>query len=148
MGRGAWTESSRVVREPRITALPCGPQSQVLWLCVVSGLSLGNHLACAHIWSDSAYFLVVRATSQPRWIPARISGGWWDIWIGFSTLLWAPPEFSWLVLSGSTFFLTGTSCCQTTHVSFNHWFPSIISCSLELFLNLSCSLMALTLSRS
>ena len=41
-----------------------------MWLAVlgfmviglVSGLSLANHLACAHIWSDSRPYLVVRAS--------------------------------------------------------------------------------------
>ena len=30
LGKGAWAESNKV-REPRRTALPCGPQSPLLW---------------------------------------------------------------------------------------------------------------------
>ena len=53
--KGTQVKSSRV-REPRRTALPCGSQSQVLWLWdLVSGWSLPNH-------SNSESFLVVQAS--------------------------------------------------------------------------------------
>ena len=53
LGRDARTENSRV-REARRTALPCGSQSQVLLMGLVSRLFLANH-------SDSESFLVVLA---------------------------------------------------------------------------------------
>lgn len=60
-------------------------------------LSLADHPAHAHIWPDSGSFPVMHA-SQSRWIPAGgFLGGWQDkLWAGVSSLLLAPPEFSWL----------------------------------------------------
>lgn len=44
----------------------------------------------------------------------RFLGNWWDIlWAGISSLLSAPPKFSWLVLGGSTVFPIKTAFCET-----------------------------------
>ena len=93
---------------------------------LVSRLSLANHLACAHIWSDSGSFLVSCASLIQNGLLAwGFLGDWQDIlWAGVSSLLLAPPEFSWLFLVlcyilvlCSTLFLLGTSCYETTHAS-------------------------------
>ena len=122
LGRGSQSENSRV-REPRRTALPS-------WLTVsgfmVMGLvfrfSLANHLACAHIWSDSGSFLVACTSLSQDGFQCE---GFWDVgrtilWAGVSSLLLAPSKFSWLVFGGSTMLLIGTSCCETTHASGYH----------------------------
>ena len=92
LGRGGRAESSRV-REPRRTALHMAH-------------SLG-------FYGDGVSFQVVSGQSfrlrvlpggmrigQPRWIPARrILGGWWDMWIGTSSLLLTFLEFLQLVVA-------------------------------------------------
>ena len=79
---------------------------------LVSGLSLANH-------SDSGSFLVVRATSQPRWIPVRRI--FWEVGrtCGLVSPLsfWPFPYSSgwwWLV---SSVFLTRISCPKITHAN-------------------------------
>ena len=76
---------------------------------LVSRLSLACHLACAHIWSDSGSFLVSCASlSQNGFLVWGFLGGWQDIlWAGVSSLLLAPPEFSWLFLVAALCSLLG-----------------------------------------
>ena len=38
-------------------------------------------------------------------------------WQGWMSPLQAPPEFYQLVFGNSSMFLTGTSCCETTHAN-------------------------------
>lgn len=102
-------------------------------------LSLADHPAHAHIWPDSGSFPVMHA-SQSRWIPAGgFLGGWQDkLWAGVSSLLLAPPEFSWLFfflrqhcVSYQDFLLWGNSSkpllSWLVEVGcFSHWFPNMI----------------------
>ena len=99
LGKGTQVESRRV-REPRRTALSQGLQSWVLWMGLVSGLSVANH-------SDSESFLVVHALfNQPRQ-----REGFWEV-VGH---VGSPFDLSgcwWLI---SSVFLSRTSCHKTTH---------------------------------
>ena len=87
--RGIRVESSRV-REPRRTTLPHGllAVSGFMVVGLVSVLSLADHLACRHIWSDSGSFQVVH-------VPLSQDGfqneGFWDV--GWSYGLASPPSF-------------------------------------------------------
>ena len=69
-------ESSRV-REPRRTALHMAHCLGFLVVVgLVFGLTLTSHLACAHTWSDSGFFLVARASlSQDRFQRE----GFWEV---------------------------------------------------------------------
>ena len=78
---------------------------------LVSEFSLASHLA----WpmpGDSGSFLVAHPSLSQDGFQRE---GFWEV--GRLLLLWAPPEFSWLVLRGSTAFLMGASCGETTQVS-------------------------------
>ena len=82
-GRGAWAGNSRI-RELRRTALPQGPQSQVLWEwgqfpgCLWPIVLLRPYLVWLRVLPDGVHI------SQPRWLPVpRTLGGWsWGISIG------------------------------------------------------------------
>ena len=76
------------VESGRRSALTPGSQSQGLWRWVwLSRLSLANHFACAHIWSDSRSQLVASTPlsqdgSQPK--------GFWEV--GRTHGLASPPS--------------------------------------------------------
>ena len=73
----------------------------------------------ARICSVSASFLVVCASLSQDGFQRE---GFWEVagCIVSCVLLLAPPELSRLVFGGSTLFLIGTSCCETTHAICYH----------------------------
>ena len=62
---------------------------------LVSTLSLANHLACSHIWSDLGSCLVACPSLSHQGFSMRVSGRL----AGSSFLLVAPPQFSQLIFS-------------------------------------------------
>ena len=89
---------------------------------------------CVHFWSWWHQDLSAKG---------GFLGGWQDIlWVGDSSLLLAPPKFSWLVFSGSTVLLMAisdlllwdSSCkwllpCLTQADSFGQQFSNRFSCA-------------------
>ena len=106
-------------------ALAGGSLSQVLWRWGgVSGLSLTNHLARAHIWSNSGPSLVACASLRQAGFQHE---GFWEA----SRKLASPPSF-WPLLNSSgwfrrqfvsSVFFIGTSCGEAIYASsyFHAW---------------------------
>ena len=140
--RGAQAESRRV-REPRRTAPPCGSQS-----LGVDGDGVSSFGGC--LWPLILLVPIFGLTQGPswwhmhlsaRWFPAwGVLGNWWDIWAGISSLLSAPPKFSWLVLGGSTVFPIKTSFCETTRASgyYHAWPRWVVSVNSSLTIPYDC----------
>ena len=104
-----------------------------MWLTVsgfmgmrlVSWLSLANHLSWPHIWSDMGSFLVARASLGQDGFQHQ---GFWEV--GHLLPPVGPSQTLMVSLQGSTMFLIGASCCETTHASgYRAWARWLVSVS-------------------
>ena len=76
-----------------------------MWLTVsgfmvmglISGLSLANHLACAHIWSDLGSFLVEHASLSQDGFQRE---GFWEVGRTYYGLTSPPSSRPLLIASG------------------------------------------------
>ena len=105
LGKIAWAERARRVKEPRRTALPRG--SQCLALGLVSMFSQTSH-------SDSGSFLVARGSLSQEGFQWR---GFWEVGrtYGLESPL-SPFDLSrfFQLVAACSAFLTRTSCCKIT----------------------------------
>ena len=139
LGRGA-----RAVREQQGKGTQENCSAMGLTVSCFMAMGLAFWVVSGQSSCPCPYLLQFKALPQSRWFPVWVfQKGWQDIWwAGVSSLLLAPPKLSWLVFGGSTMFLIGTSCCETTHASgyYRAWPRRVVSVNGSLIVLLLCSL--------